>query len=178
MQRNLQFFALSLTLLLTATAAQSQIENIPKSWDIPEEPKWQEAEIKLPEFPKPENLVPFDVLPTTGTRYLIDASTLNVGKDGIVRYVLVIKASGGATNITYEGMRCNTVEYKLYATGRANGTWAIAKTRSDEWRPIQNKANSHHMAINKDYFCPKSDAIANADEGRDALRRGRNPRAE
>ena len=138
--------------------------------------KWVEGETTLPEFPKPENLIEFFVSAASSNHFFIDNASLSVGADGVARYALVVKTAGGATNISFEGMRCSSVEYKLYATGRSDGTWARA--RADDWRRIEDKSvNRHHAALYSDYFCPDRSPIANPAEGRNALRLGKNPRA-
>ncbi len=148
----------------------------PKLNDVPDAPQWVESEAVLPEFPQMENLLPFYVSEMTSHRFMIDASTLQVGKDRVVRYVLVVQTSGGATNISFEGMRCDTREFRLYASGHRDGRWT--KARLSEWRPIENKpVNRHHAALSRDLFCPSGVAIFTPEEGRDALRRGKHPQA-
>ena len=151
--------------------------NIAARADSAEEDKqWSEGEVTLPAFPQNSDLVEFYVSAVTPNHFFIDARTLGVGSDGVVRYVLVVLTSGGATNISYEGIRCGTGEVKLYATGRADKTWVPA--RSAAWRPIENKTvNRHHAALSRDYFCPGGIAIRNAVEGREALRLGKHPQA-
>lgn len=140
------------------------------------ESEWVESKVAPPALPRDADLVEFHVGANTANRFYLDGSTLSVGGDGIVRYVLVVRTAGGATNTTFEGVRCDTGEYKLYASGRADGTWA--RSRTDAWRPIENKlANRHHAALNRDLFCPAGARIGSADEGRDALMRGKHPRA-
>ncbi len=161
-------------LLLVATTALADVRS--SNQDDPDAPRWAEEEAVLPEFPKAENLLPFYVSEMTAHRFMIDASTLQVGKDRVVRYVLVIQTSGGATNISFEGMRCDTREFRLYASGHREGRWT--KARLSEWRPIENKpVNRHHAALSRDLFCPNGAAIFTPDEGRDVLRRGKHPQA-
>jgi len=144
--------------------------------DDPDAQKWEEEAIQLPAFPQEGNLREFYVSATTAHKFYIDAATLSVGKDGVVRYVLVVRTSGGATNTTYEGLRCESGEYKIYATGHRDGTWA--PTRKGEWRSIVNKpTNRHHAALSRDYFCPSGTAILTPAEGQEALRLGRHPNA-
>lgn len=144
-----------------------------------EDAPWQEQqEVVLPAFPKPEDLREFYVGAATTNNYLIDASTLAVGGDGVVRYVLVVKTSGGATNVSFEGIHCKDRSWKHYAAGRSDGTWARPRANRSEWRPIENKpVNRHHAALSRDYFCPGGIAIYTADEGRNALRLGKHPSA-
>lgn len=140
------------------------------------EPEWAEEQVTPPAFPKDTDLVEFYVSAGTTNHFFVDGSTLSVGKDGIVRYTLVVKTSGGATNTSYEGIRCKTSEYRLYASGRADGTWALARVAN--WRPIENKpVNRHHAALSRDLFCPLFTPIDSAEDGRAALRRGKHPRA-
>ncbi len=161
-------------LLLMATVTMADVRF--RDLDDPDAPKWAEEEAVLPEFPQTENLLPFYVSEMTSHRFMIDASTLRVGKDRVVRYVLVVQTSGGATNISFEGMRCDTREFRIYASGHRDGRWA--KARFSEWRPILNKpVNRHHAALSRDLFCPNGLAIFTPDEGRDALRRGKHPDA-
>ncbi len=142
-----------------------------------EEAPWQEQqEIAPPAFPKQENLKEIYVSPVATNKYLIDASTLTVGVDDVVRYVLVVLTSGGATNVSFEGMHCKEVRWKHYASGHADGTWS--KARNPVWRPIENKpVNRHHAALRNDYFCPGGIQIRDADDGRNALRLGKHPNA-
>jgi hypothetical protein len=144
--------------------------------DDPDAPKWTEDEAVLPAFPQDANLKEFYVSAVANNKFFIDAATLSVGKDRVVRYVLVIRTSGGAVNTTFEGMRCDSGEFKIYASGHRDGTWA--KARSSEWRPIENKpVNRHHAALSRDLFCPIGSAIQTPDEGREALRLGKHPQA-
>lgn len=144
-----------------------------------EEKPWQEQGIEPPAFPKQENLKEFYVSPLATNKYLIDASTLAVGADGVVRYVLVVQTSGGATNVSFEGIRCQDRTWKHYATGRSDGaTWTASRAARNDWRPIENKpVNRHHAALSRDLFCPSGSAIQTADEGRNALRLGKHPNA-
>jgi hypothetical protein len=155
--------ALSLALPLAALSAQDD-----------EEPVWAEEQVASPTFPKNADLIEFYVSPGTANRFFVDGATLAVGKDGAVRYVLLVKTGGGATNVTFEGIRCKTGEYKIFASGRADGSWAPA--RLSDWRRIEDKpVNRHHAALSRELFCPFANPIKSADEGRDALRRGKHP---
>lgn len=167
-------------LLLLALAAGAGAQVIPnpgynKSYEEPE--PWQEQkEVEPPAFPKQENLREFYVSAVATNKYFIDASTLAVGADGVVRYVLVVQMSGGATNVSFEGIDCRELNWKHYASGRADGTWTTQRMTRSEWRKIENKpVNRHHAALSHDFFCPMGMAIRNADEGRNALRLGKHP---
>jgi len=140
-----------------------------------EEGPWQEQqEVEPPAFPRQENLKEFYVSAVATNLYMVDGSTLAVGSDGVVRYVLVVKTAGGATNVSFEGIHCKEKRWKLYATGVADGTWR--KSAAPSWRPIENKpVNRHHAALSRDYLCPNGNPIRDADDGRNALRQGKHP---
>ncbi len=142
-----------------------------------DEAPWQELkEVEPPAFPRQENLLEYYVGPATANNYFIDASTLSVGSDGIVRYVLVVRTAGGATNVSFEGINCKELAWKHYATGRSDGTWVKSRAARSEWRPIENKpVNRHHASLSRDLFCPAGIPIWTADEGRNALRLGKHP---
>jgi hypothetical protein len=165
-------------LVQTATAAELPYLQLPKNnWEDKDVQPWTEESVPPPAFPQEANLMPFYVSEMTAHRFFIDGATLAVGKDGVVRYVLVVRTSGGATNISFEGMHCERLEYKIYASGRQDGTWT--PTRKPEWRPIENKpVNRYHAALSRDYFCPIRTPIQTPEEGRDALRLGKHPNAK
>jgi hypothetical protein len=159
-----------------ALAARAPAETRFPDPDGPDAPAWKEDTVLLPGYPDDRNLIEFYVSETTLHRFFIDGTTLSVGKDGVVRYVVVIRTGGGARNVNFEGIRCETREFKLYASGRLDGTWTAA--RRGEWRPIENKPmNRHHAALSRDFFCPSGTPISDAEEGRDALRRGKHPQS-
>lgn len=138
-----------------------------------EEKKWVELEARLPDYPKLQDLIEFDAGAAANNRYFVDGSSLSVGADGVVRYVVVVKASGGATNVNFEGIRCRAKERKPYAFGRNDNTWA--RSRTQEWLPI--RPGSYQAVLFKEYFCPRNSVIFKTEEGVDALRRGGHPEA-
>jgi len=147
-----------------------------QNWEDPDAPKWAEEEAVLPALPQDGQLRKIYVSEVTSHDFFVDAASLQVGKDGVVRYTLVVKTRGGAVNVTHEGIRCETREYKIYASGRHDSTWG--KSRSPTWRPIENKPmNRQHASLSRDYFCPGGVIINSPDEGREALRLGKHPQA-
>lgn len=138
-----------------------------------EKKEWVELDVKYPDFPKAQNLIEFDVGAATSNRYYVDGTTLHIGEDGVVRYVAVVRTSGGATNVSFEGIRCSAKGRKLYALGRSDNTWG--KSRVQEWQAI--RPGSYQAILFKEYFCPRNVAIFKSEEGSDALRRGGHPEA-
>jgi hypothetical protein len=126
-----------------------------------------ELEVGLPPSSKAANLLQFEPSAASTNRFYIDAESIFIGADGIVRYTLVVKSPSGAETISREGMRCDTKERKNYAFGRSDGTWASA--RVSEWQPIiYQEFNRQHGVLYADYFCPDGSPIRSA---ADAIRR-------
>ena len=170
--------AFLLGMMANAFAQSTDSVGLPRfNSNFEEEAPWQEQkEVDLPAFPKEEDLREFYVSAVATNKYLIDAGTLAVGADSVVRYVLVVKTSGGATNVSFEGINCRDRKWKHYATGLRDNTWTRSPANRGEWRPIENKpVNRHHAALSRDYFCPGGIGIYTADEGRNALRLGKHP---
>lgn len=139
-----------------------------------EEKTWREIEAQLPAYPSSEKLISFFVSATTDNKFFVDADSIVVGVDGVVRYTLVVLSAAGAKNVSYEGLRCATVERRLYAFGRSDGTWSLA--RSNQWARIQdNGLNRHAAALYAEFFCPSGTAVLDAEEARRVLRSGAHP---
>lgn len=144
-----------------------------ENYEEPEKTPWKEETYQPPSFPKDDDLIEFYVSPAISAKFYIDQTSLSVGrKDKVVRYVMVVKTSGGATNISAEGIRCDTYEWRLYATGTAEGTWA--KSRQTEWRKFK-AYNKQQVSLATYYFCPNGFPIQSAAEGIDALKLGAHP---
>lgn len=133
--------------------------------------QWQEIETKLPAAPKAENLQSFYVGAAVEHKFFVDAESLSVGSDGVVRYTLLVQTSGGAKNISYEGMRCETRERRVYAFGQPDGSWT--KARSNGWVKVRDVGvNRYHAALFLDFFCPGGVITRDVNEIRRLMRRG------
>lgn len=105
----------------------------------------------LPAFPKEDNLLPFRVGPTQTQAFFIDMTSLSVGEDE-VRYTMVTKSSAGAINVSYEGIRCSTFEFRRYAYGHRDDKWVMSK--NETWRLINfYAANRPRAVLMQEYFC-------------------------
>jgi hypothetical protein len=115
---------------------------------------WAENPITtLPPLPQAADLLPFSVSRATPLTFAIAKNSLSVGTDGVVRYVVVVTSPAGARNVNYEGIRCDTYEWRLYASINDNQTgWD--RTVANDFQRIENgDLNSYHAALYDDYFC-------------------------
>ncbi|VWM10192.1 CNP1-like family protein [Burkholderia lata] len=115
---------------------------------------WKENAVdSLPPLPQTGDLLPFNVSQNTPLKFFVDAKSLAVGTDGVVRYAVVITSPAGARNVNYEGIRCDTYEWRQYAgLNSEHDGWD--RTVENDWRRIENgELNAYHSALYQDYFC-------------------------
>lgn len=141
----------------------------------PDEPKkWVELEVKLPAYPGEEKLLQFVGAAAVPHRFFLDPDSLSVGGDGVVRYAMVVKAGGGASNTSYEGIRCDVRQYKIYAVGRRDGNWTTA--RDPQWRDIDFRdANRPHNVLYHGILCEGRTPVKSARNAVNNLRYGPKP---
>ena len=145
------------------------------SIDFTEKPL-DELPVQLPAPPKAADLLEFDPGRPATLRFYVDPASLSVGTDGIVRFTVVVRGEGTASNVSYEAIRCKTRERKVYAYGRADGTWSAV--RAPRWTTIAGlTTDGYRFVLYENYFCPSRQIIGSAREGVEAFRRGSHPRA-
>lgn len=117
----------------------------------PVDPDWREAEAPPPPAVRTEGLIPLE-MPRSNLRFGVDPASVSLGKDGIVRYVVVATGEGGALNALYEALRCDTGQFKVYARYNAGSGWTIVK--DSQWRELRDApGSSHGMAIARSGAC-------------------------
>lgn len=166
-----------------AVLAQSKNQYSPdfKPSDAPgyvdNRPEWEEVEAKLPAYPKPENLIGFEVVAMRNFRFFVDSESIFPAKNGVVFYTMVARSGSGAETVMFLGVRCATGEQKLFANGRTTEkTWSVV--RDGKWQYIEPRSVTlQYMAIRRDFFCPGAVPIMTREEGIDALKRGYHPNA-
>ena len=114
---------------------------------------WQESAVSLPARPQPDRLMPFKVFETPDYKYYLDSQSLNVsGGDNVVRYTVVVEPPSGIKNVFYEGIRCDTQEYKMYASA----LWGadLSPITEPQWSAVSQKSSSvYRYDLFKYYFC-------------------------
>ncbi|HMH16661.1 MAG TPA: CNP1-like family protein [Burkholderiales bacterium] len=157
-------------LLAVLSACQS-----PNLRDDFESKPWEAQKSLLPSYPRQENLVRIYVSSAATFEFFVDPASVSVGQDGVVRYTLIARSPSAAMNVSYEGMRCQTYERKIYALGRSDGTWSQA--RDPQWTPIgNNQVNRQHTALAEDFFCSGRGRVSTTEDAVQALGRGNQPR--
>jgi hypothetical protein len=146
-------FGAALAACWVIAAAQAAFDPLTGPNRTHTEPKEEKPELEVPPppYPKPATLLPFRS-DGTSSQVLIDTASLSLGEDDILRYTLVIRGSGGAENVSYEGMRCSTGERRVYAYGRRGDIWSPVRTPS--WTQVGNSSiNHYYFDLRQELFC-------------------------
>lgn len=109
------------------------------------DPDWKEQDAPPPPAFAVDRLVPFDVSVGSALRFGVDPATIQIGRDGVVRYVIVARSASGTVNAMYEGIRCSTGEMRTYARHNADSGWTRAD--SSDWRSMWGSAPSRHTLM-------------------------------
>ena len=126
---HLRFLALAFA--CAAGAASAQALN-------PSDPDWKEAEAPRPPAVRTTGLIPLEV-PGSLLRFGVEPSSVSLGPDGVVRYVVVASSSAGAVNAMYEGVRCSSGQVRLFARHNPDSGWV--QTPASEWRSVHEDSN-------------------------------------
>jgi hypothetical protein len=94
--------------------------------------------------PNPKTMLPFYVSERTVFKFAIDTQSIQIGNDGITRYMIQIRNPGGGTQTQYEGIRCESFQARLYGTYEANGIWR--ENALGAWSAIQNNIPNRYQA--------------------------------
>lgn len=113
---------------------------------------FKEGTTKMPLNPPNKNtLQPFYVSQATIFKFAIDTDSILIGNDGITRYTVILTSPNGNTQVQYEGIRCDSFQWRLYGTFE-NGSWKENPLSS--WRNIQdNVPNRYQAALAQGALC-------------------------
>lgn len=101
--------------------------------------------------PNPKTLIPFYVSPRAIFKFAVDVDSISIGKDGVTRYIVVMTNPSGEQQTQYEGIRCDSFQWRLYGT-LENNIWRENPLSS--WRAIQTHvANRYQAALAQGAFC-------------------------
>ncbi len=115
--------------------------------------EWAEDKAMPPPAYTADKLLPIEMPSYVTLKVGIDPSTVSVGADGVVRYVVVMRNASGSVNAAFEGIKCTEGEVKTYARVSSAGSAWIALEQPD-WRPMTDNLPSRHAyAIAKQGAC-------------------------
>ena len=101
--------------------------------------------------PNQATLLPFYVSQHTIFKFAVDTDSILIGADGVTRYIVVLTSPSGSVQAQYEGIRCDSFQWRLYGT-LENGAWK--ENPLSAWRNIQsNVPNRYQAALAQGAFC-------------------------
>src|SRR4051812_10592620 len=146
-------FALAVGTLTACGSRQVQNE--------PENQREIDIQPTPPAYPTADKLKRLDLGPDQDFQYSVDVDSISIGPGPVVLYTLVVRSPAGATNVSYEAMRCRPLERKIFALGRSDGTWSASKR--PEWLPI-TRSMTGYVTLADFYFCPGRRSILTQEE--------------
>ncbi|WP_456379070.1 CNP1-like family protein [Thiolapillus sp.] len=117
--------------------------------------EWKESRSEIPALPDDDawTQVQIDSLPKN-QRAFLDMSTLSISdKDYVVRYWLLVRSTAGGYTATFEGLRCGTGEYVVYAYGNPRRKPAVREVRKPKWKGIGGVRSAYRKELAEDVFC-------------------------
>jgi len=101
--------------------------------------------------PNSEKLQSFYVSPTTIFKFSIDTSSILIGADGVTRYIVVITNPSGDQQAQYEGIRCDSYQWRLYGSYES-GVWR--PNPLSQWNSIKlHVPNRYQAALAQGALC-------------------------
>ena len=101
--------------------------------------------------PNPDKLQSFYVSPTTIFKFSIDTSSILIGADGVTRYIVVITNPSGDQQAQYEGIRCDSYQWRLYGSYES-GAWR--PNPLSQWKDIKlHTPNRYQAALAQGALC-------------------------
>jgi hypothetical protein len=153
--RYLLFMALALTAYPLRAAVEldkygDEMDTVP--FDETYAKKWKESNVTIPSYPDDRDLVPVPMGVNDTLKIYIDSKSISRAPDLVARFSLIVESPSGARSVFYDGMRCETRQYKTYAIGTANHTFEAVK--DPQWRTIpRSEINSFRDNLYRHYIC-------------------------
>jgi len=117
---------------------------------------WIENETEIPPVPEIGGMYQADMdqLPE-GVELLVDLQGITINpQDRVIRVWLWVRSKYGAENGTYEGYRCATREFKVYAFANPKRKPPITVPKRTRWKIAKRSRNGNYRAeLLDDYFC-------------------------
>jgi hypothetical protein len=93
--------------------------------------------------PNQATIQPFYVSQQTIFKFAVDTYSILIGNDGITRYIVIITSPNGNNQVQYEGIRCDSFQWRLYGTFES-GVWKENPLSS--WNPIKDHTPNRYQA--------------------------------
>ena len=113
---------------------------------------FKEGTTKMPLNPPNQSAMQtFYVSPDTIFKFEIDTDSILIGVDGVTRYIVAFTSPNGDQQIQYQGIRCDSYQWRLYGT-LENNLWRENPLSS--WETIKvHSPNRYQAALAKGALC-------------------------
>ena len=152
--------------LLASVPAMAQYADLDRA-------DWREDQAPPPPAYSTSQLVDIEMPRGSSVKMGVDPKTITINHaTGIVRYVVVARGPS-AVNATYEGIRCATGEYKIYARQTPGNPWS--PSGEDDWKPMRGQDGvvvSHPYRLAREGMCVGTGVRRTVDEMVRELRSG------
>ncbi len=136
--------------------------------DAEEKKIFVESPVTFPIAPETANLLLF--YQSDSQNFYLDTKSISIAADGSLRYTMVGKSKSGASNVSYEGLLCETMQRRLFAFGRKDGTWS--ESRRTDWESISSSGvNRQHSTLAWDFVCDYNRISGSVDKILNRIRR-------
>lgn len=126
------------------------------SYDDSQDVPWIENETEVPAMPAFDELhrLKMDLLPREFELF-VDRDRITVGpEDYVVRMWLWVRSDHGNETGTFEGFRCETGEYKIYAYANPRRDPPVRVHNRAKWRPVGAGGQATYRSeLLRDYLC-------------------------
>jgi hypothetical protein len=111
-----------------------------------DDPDWKESQVQPPPAidMKKKSLIPVRVSDSSQLKWFVDGDSVQITKDGVVRYVVIAQSDSGTVNAMYEGFRCTKAESRLYARHSPASGWVEQK--DTDWKAASARSYSSRLA--------------------------------
>lgn len=116
----------------------------------PTDTEWKESEVPPPRAFDLKKLVPLETPSGSTLKFGVDPASVAITPEGVVRFVVVARNQEGAINAFYEGIRCVTSQFKVYARYHPSGGWNLDEKA--EWKSLQ-AVRGHALVIARSGVC-------------------------
>jgi hypothetical protein len=93
--------------------------------------------------PNKATIQPFYVSQQSIFKFAVDTDSILIGNDGVTRYTVILTSPNGNSQVQYEGIRCDSFQWRLYGTFE-NSAWKENPLSS--WRAIQDHTPNRYQA--------------------------------
>lgn len=149
-------WVLAAALCVSAASAQAQYAND----DLAD---WTEGTVPPPPAYSVSGLVDIEMPRGSSVKMGVDPKTIVLDQSkGIVRYVVVARGPS-AVNATYEGIRCSTGEFRIYARQVQGGEWT--PNSESDWKTMMGQNSimvRHPLQLARGGMCMGSTLRQNA----------------